>query len=99
MVAAFAGVFVVGLIVAALFTPLFAGAVQRSQAGDGFAVFARTDIERVRRFETRVFSIADHVCVIGAGDAARVSELAPMSAKRVSILPPAVPVKAPRALK
>ena len=67
--------------------------LQRSQAGDGFAVFARTDIERVRRFETRVFSLADHVCVIGAGDAARVIELAPMSAKRVSVLPPAVPVK------
>lgn len=33
VVAAFAGVFVVGLIVAALFTPLFAGAVQRSALG------------------------------------------------------------------
>jgi membrane protein required for colicin V production len=32
-VAAFAGVFVVGLIVAALFTPLFSGAVQRSAIG------------------------------------------------------------------
>ena len=30
VVAAFAGVFVIGLIVAALFTPLFSGAVQRS---------------------------------------------------------------------
>jgi membrane protein required for colicin V production len=33
VVAAFAGVFVVGLIVAALFTPLFSGAVQRSAIG------------------------------------------------------------------
>lgn len=33
VVAAFAGVFVVGLIVAALFTPLFSGAVQRSALG------------------------------------------------------------------
>lgn len=33
VVAAFAGVFVIGLIVAALFTPLFAGAVQRSALG------------------------------------------------------------------
>jgi len=33
VVAAFAGVFVVGLIVAAIFTPLFAGAVQRSALG------------------------------------------------------------------
>lgn len=66
--------------------------LQRSQAGDAFAVFARTDIDRVRRFENRVMSIADHVCVIGRGDAARVSELAPWTEKRVSILPPAVPV-------
>jgi len=66
--------------------------LQRSQAGDAFAVFARTDIDRVRRFETRVMSIADHVCVIGRGDAARVGELAPWSKMRVSILPPAVPV-------
>ena len=33
VVAAFAGVFVIGLIVAALFTPLFSGAVQRSALG------------------------------------------------------------------
>ena len=33
VVAAFAGVFVIGLIVAALFTPLFSGAVQRSAIG------------------------------------------------------------------
>lgn len=33
VVAAFAGVFVVGLIVAAIFTPLFSGAVQRSALG------------------------------------------------------------------
>lgn len=33
VVVAFAGVFVIGLIVAALFTPLFAGAVQRSALG------------------------------------------------------------------
>ena len=33
VVAAFAGVFAVGLIVAALFTPLFSGAVQRSALG------------------------------------------------------------------
>lgn len=33
VVAAFSGVFVVGLIVAALFTPLFSGAVQRSALG------------------------------------------------------------------
>lgn len=33
VVAAFAGVFVLGLIVAAIFTPLFAGAVQRSALG------------------------------------------------------------------
>lgn len=67
--------------------------LQRSQAGDGFAVFARTDMERVRRFESRVFSIADHVCVIGTADAARVRELAPLATKRTSLLPPAVPVK------
>ena len=66
--------------------------LQRSQAGDGFAVFARTDIDRVRRFESRVLSIADHICVIGNGDAARVAELAPWAAKRVSVIPPAVPV-------
>ena len=66
--------------------------LQRSQAGDAFAVFARTDIDRVRRFENRVFSIADHVCVIGATDAARVRELAPWATKRISLLPPAVPV-------
>jgi hypothetical protein len=66
--------------------------LQRSQAGDAFAVFARTDIERVRRFENRVLSIADHVCVIGRGDAARVGELAPWADKRVSVLRPAVPV-------
>jgi len=33
VVAAFAGVFVIGLIVAAIFTPLFSGAVQRSALG------------------------------------------------------------------
>jgi membrane protein required for colicin V production len=33
VVAAFAGVFAIGLIVAALFTPLFSGAVQRSALG------------------------------------------------------------------
>ena len=33
VVAAFAGVFVIGLIVAALFTPLFSGVVQRSALG------------------------------------------------------------------
>ncbi|WP_135449040.1 CvpA family protein [Tabrizicola caldifontis] len=33
VVAAFSGVFVIGLIVAALFTPLFSGAVQRSALG------------------------------------------------------------------
>lgn len=66
--------------------------LQRSQAGDGFAVFARTDMERVRRFETRVFSIADHVCVIGTADAARIQELAPSASGRISLLPPAVPV-------
>ena len=67
--------------------------LQRSQAGDGFAVFARTDMDRVRRFESRVFSIADHVCVIGAADAARVRELAPWATERISLLPPAVPVQ------
>lgn len=66
--------------------------LQRSQAGDGFAVFARTDMDRVRRFENRVFSIADHVCVIGAADAERVRELAPWATKRISLLQPAVPV-------
>lgn len=66
--------------------------LQRSQAGDGFAVFARTDMDRVRRFESRVFSIADHVCVIGSADAKRVRDIAPWVTNRISLLPPAVPV-------